>query len=777
MAAVLVNGKVPVQFQTLSGGFQGTDQTVALMQQYAMGQWGSRSPRIRALALNIVTNAGVPEKDYVGEMVAIHNYVRDNIRYTRDVNGQETLLPPEELAFNSKAGDCDDKSMLEAALLGSIGIGSRFVTIGVTPDRMSHVYLQGKPQDVWISLDPIMKNKPAGWEVPASAVKVRKIYDENVPQEMAVSNVNGLGDSAHDQSANGGVPGGEGNGSPWGWSVGDQRGGFTTSHLQADPKDRSSHAPYIITDSMSDTDAPIDQISINAPAFPQQTPGMPNTIGPAPMQNIAPQLMDRRVQIAQSGEPANPDVGQALAQSLGEPVQAYDVWARPHVLMPDGSVSQPHWFTPSDGFPVVGTDDGSLIKPGALPPGGAGTAQLPDGSVVAPTFTAGPNPYAQPDADPNAGQAIAQAINEPVQAYAAWNRPHVVMPDGTITQPHWFTPSTQMPVVSMPDGTLAQPDPIPAHQQVQVQLPDGTVAQPSFTAGPNPGEPQGWDAGGDAAYTPMSGMGAYSTKNTSITAGPPYQINAGTMITPQAKMVASKRSRSKMTPMQLQQRVMYDESDAVNQRAQNASSHINGVMSADEIAGMGDSTGIDRQLPFANMQRPPLAQSPEGIDNLFTRPNMVLRTDKGDTIVYKGLWDLAEKPPIRPYSPHMDGYAASRWGSGVSGLGATGPSISASGAPIGPVVAASAPGPVMKPHPLLTSQFRSLNGVGMMPARSISGPGVADLADAAAAAPAMIPTTPTSSSAPLAPARKAEITLGVMAAIGLGAYLLMKRKK
>lgn len=905
---MLANGNVPVQFQTLSGGWQGTDQTVALMQQLCTSQWGSRSPKIHALALNIVTQAGVAAKDYTGEMVAIHNWVRDNIRYTRDVSGQETLYPPEEVAFNSRAGDCligstrlltpkgfkairdikvgdtiqgrkgwtlvtkwwdkgilptrtyvlnnggdftatddhrcftqggseiragdlvegtallgpspiefndnparvesiknagdqhvydvettdhgiyladadivvhncDDMSMLEAALLGSIGTTTRFVTIGVTPDRYGHVYLQAKPEESWIPLDPIMP-KPAGWEVPPSKVKVKKVYDENVPQELSVNNLNGLGDSTADQSAAGGTPGGSRNSSPWGWYVGAQGGGFANSHLSPDYKPESDgQSPYIITDSMSDSDAPIEQLSINAPAFPQQTPGMPTNIGPAPLRNIAPQLQDRRVPIAQTGDAADPNVGQALAQAVGEPVQAYDTWNRPHVLMPDGSVTQPHWYTPSDGFPLVGCPDGSIVKPGALPPGGAAAAQLPDGSLVAPTFTAGPNPYAQPEADPNAGQAIASAINAPVQAYAPWARPHVVMPDGSLTQPHWFTPSNQMPVVSTPSGDLVQGTPIPTHQQQSIPLSDGTTAVPTFTAGPNPyAKMTGWDAGGPAPYTPMNGMGAYPT-NTSVTAGPPYEINANTNITPQARAIATKRSRSKLTGRQVQQLVFNDESDASNHAAQNPGDGMNGVMSADELAGMGDSTGIDRQLPYASMQRPALAQAPEGIDNLFTRPNMVLRTDKGDTIVYKGLWDLAEKPPIRPYNPHLDGITASRWGSGVAGLGATGPSVSASGAPIGPVIApATSTKPVIKPHTKLTSQFRSLNGVGMMPARSISGPGVADLADAAAAAPDSIPTM-TSPSAPMAPTRKAEISLGAMALVGLGAYLLLKKRK
>jgi len=102
----LASGKVPVHFMTLPSGRAGTDGTVALMRKIATGRYGSRSPKIRALAINILRQAGVPEKDYRAETVALHNWVRDNIRYTMDVAGQETLSHPEEVAFNTKAGDC-----------------------------------------------------------------------------------------------------------------------------------------------------------------------------------------------------------------------------------------------------------------------------------------------------------------------------------------------------------------------------------------------------------------------------------------------------------------------------------------------------------------------------------------------------------------------------------------------------------------------------------------------------------------------------------------------
>ena len=243
-----VSGNVPVSYGVLADGRRGTDQTVQMMSDMAMGQYGARSTKIRALAINILTDANVPEKDYVAEMVAIFNWVRDRIRYTRDVAGQETLLYPEELAFNSKAGDCDDKSMLTAALLGSIGISTRFVTIGTQPGFFSHVFLQAKPRNDWISLDPIMKGKPAGWEAPQKMVKLRKVYPINASSELNMRgrNMNGMRGLGF---------------------VADQR---TWSFLSPEPAPPPQPSPYVVMDSMLDQDAPIEQISRDMPVFPQQ---------------------------------------------------------------------------------------------------------------------------------------------------------------------------------------------------------------------------------------------------------------------------------------------------------------------------------------------------------------------------------------------------------------------------------------------------------------------------------------------------------------------------
>lgn len=208
----MVNGNVPVERTRLSENTeQAVDQTVKRMAEIAYGEYGSRSSKIRALGINIVRDAGVTEKDYYGEILAIHEWIKKNIRYIRDPVNQETLSHPEETVFNSKAGDCDDMVVLEMALLGAIGIKSHPVVVGMQPGMYSHVYMvatvppgRHRMAGKKISLDPIMKNWPAGREAPRSRVKARKDY----PQLEALMMLNGndadLGDiySSMDSGSN-----------------------------------------------------------------------------------------------------------------------------------------------------------------------------------------------------------------------------------------------------------------------------------------------------------------------------------------------------------------------------------------------------------------------------------------------------------------------------------------------------------------------------------------------------------------------------------------------
>ncbi len=187
----LANGNIPVSRSILSQGEKGIDETVEKMVDMAKGEYGARSAKIRALAINILNRAHVANKDYYGMIEAVHNWVRDTIRYIKDPIGQETLSFPEETAFNSKAGDCDDMTILEMGILGSLGIQSYPVVVGTQPGRYSHVYLhalvppgKGRYAGKTIAADPIMREWSLGKEAPAHTVKAKKLYSELAGLDM-----------------------------------------------------------------------------------------------------------------------------------------------------------------------------------------------------------------------------------------------------------------------------------------------------------------------------------------------------------------------------------------------------------------------------------------------------------------------------------------------------------------------------------------------------------------------------------------------------------------
>lgn len=201
----LANGNVPIQRSVLPENPEAAvDMTVQKMMDIALGAYGSRSPKIRAAAINIVREGKVKEKDYYGEILAIHNWIKKNIRYIKDPVNQETLSYPEELMFNTRAGDCDDMSILEIALLGALGFKAWPITIGLRPGMYSHVFVRvqvppGKHRMAGkvIDLDPIMKEWPAGRSAPAHKVKQVKEYrDINRPTRS--NSMNGLGDDLGD---------------------------------------------------------------------------------------------------------------------------------------------------------------------------------------------------------------------------------------------------------------------------------------------------------------------------------------------------------------------------------------------------------------------------------------------------------------------------------------------------------------------------------------------------------------------------------------------------
>lgn len=118
---------------------------------------------IRELAFSIVEN--VPAKCWQCEAIAIMNFVRNNIRYTRDIHGIETIATP-EATLRYRQGDCDDMVVLAASLLQAIGHPTRFVAVGFHNKPISHVYLETKIGNTWASMELTemlpFNEKPAG---------------------------------------------------------------------------------------------------------------------------------------------------------------------------------------------------------------------------------------------------------------------------------------------------------------------------------------------------------------------------------------------------------------------------------------------------------------------------------------------------------------------------------------------------------------------------------------------------------------------------------------
>jgi transglutaminase-like putative cysteine protease len=123
--------------------------------------------QVRETALTLIR--GLPPKAYAAEVRALFEYVRDAIRYVRDIAGVETLQTP-VATLELEAGDCDDKSALLAAMLESIGHPTRFVAEGYrSPGHYSHVYLQTRVGQQWLSLDPTVSTATVGWAPPRRA--------------------------------------------------------------------------------------------------------------------------------------------------------------------------------------------------------------------------------------------------------------------------------------------------------------------------------------------------------------------------------------------------------------------------------------------------------------------------------------------------------------------------------------------------------------------------------------------------------------------------------
>lgn len=129
----------------------------------ALTNEGKKNPAVRKKAVQLTNN--LPPKKWIAEITALHKFVRDGIRYVKDINGVETVHTADAV-LRIGSGDCDDKSVLLASLLESIGHPTRFVAVGFKPEHYSHVFVQtrvGRDPGKWLSLETT-EPVAVGWE-------------------------------------------------------------------------------------------------------------------------------------------------------------------------------------------------------------------------------------------------------------------------------------------------------------------------------------------------------------------------------------------------------------------------------------------------------------------------------------------------------------------------------------------------------------------------------------------------------------------------------------
>lgn len=138
-------------------GAAGTRQTLNIMRSLTLA--GKKSPLVRQRA--VMLTQGLGQKDYYGEIKALYRFVRDQIRYVKDVRDVETLHSA-AVVLTNKQGDCDDKSLLLASLLESLGHRTRFVAVGFRPQQFNHVYVEVYYNGNWVPLETT-ENVDIGW--------------------------------------------------------------------------------------------------------------------------------------------------------------------------------------------------------------------------------------------------------------------------------------------------------------------------------------------------------------------------------------------------------------------------------------------------------------------------------------------------------------------------------------------------------------------------------------------------------------------------------------
>ncbi len=145
MRQTLRAGPTTHEIIPIPGGDAGIRATLQIMRDLAREY--RKTPQIRDLAKRLTVRC--PSKHFRCELEQMHKWVRDVIKYRRDVHDVETVQTPDKTLADG-SGDCDDKCVLLASLLQSIGHPVRFVAVGFQrAGPFSHVFIESPLGGYW----------------------------------------------------------------------------------------------------------------------------------------------------------------------------------------------------------------------------------------------------------------------------------------------------------------------------------------------------------------------------------------------------------------------------------------------------------------------------------------------------------------------------------------------------------------------------------------------------------------------------------------------------
>jgi len=128
--------------------------------------FGLEDVKLRLFAEELV--AKLAPHDYLSEYAAVLNWVRTNIRYSRDPSVVEQLKTP-QVVIETGTGDCDEMSIVIGTLVASLGARVRYVAGAFKRDgngrpSLSHVWCEALDPNAqaWVVLDPVPGRNVAG---------------------------------------------------------------------------------------------------------------------------------------------------------------------------------------------------------------------------------------------------------------------------------------------------------------------------------------------------------------------------------------------------------------------------------------------------------------------------------------------------------------------------------------------------------------------------------------------------------------------------------------